>query len=144
MKTKIYEFDPVIYPRKLWITYEATNEELNKMFPYGDSDGRRFEDEKQYYGITYKTADKENKGGVLIRFESKDAMTPWNITHEVIHAAGFICKYVGIEPDFENDEAFTYLATWIAKCCCKVKDGDNQEKDTVEKMLERVRNAEDM
>lgn len=144
MKTKIYEFDPVIYPRKLWITYEATSEELNKMFPYGDSDGRRFEDEKQYYGITYKTADKDNKGGVLIRFESKDAMTPWNITHEVIHATGFICKYVGIEPDFENDEAFTYLATWIAKCCYKVKDGDNQEKDTVEKMLERVRNAEDM
>ena len=28
----IHEFDPVIYPRKLWVTYDATTEELNAKF----------------------------------------------------------------------------------------------------------------
>lgn len=114
----IYTFDPVIYPRKVWITYDATSDELNEMFPTGDANGNRFEDEDGYCGITYRTADKEDVGGVLIRFaNNKEAMTPWNIAHEAIHAAGYICNYVGIEADWKNDEAFTYLVTWIIKCC---------------------------
>ena len=118
----IYEFDPVIYPRKIWITYDATPDELNKKFPSGDINGNRFKDEEGYHGITARTADKNNKGGVLIRFaNNKESMASWNITHEAIHAAGYICSYVGIDADFDNDEAFAYLATWIAKCCEKVK-----------------------
>lgn len=121
----IYEFDPVIYPRKLWVTYDAMLEELNGMFPNGDADGNRFKDEGGYYGITYHIADKDNLGGVLIRFENnKEAMSPWNIAHEAIHAAGMICKYVGIEADWDNDEAFTYLVTWVIKCCDKAKNGN--------------------
>ena len=114
----IHTFDPVIYPRKLWITYDATPEELNEMFPTGDINGAPFKDETGYYGITYRTADKDNKGGILIRFsDNKEAMTPWNITHEAVHAAGYICNYIGIDADWDNDEAFAYLTTWIVKCC---------------------------
>lgn len=144
MKTKIYEFDPIIYPRKLWITYEATSDELNEMFPSGDYEGNRFKDEEGYYGITYRTADKNNLGGVLIRFkDNKEAMSPWNMIHEAIHAAGAICKYVGIEPDFENDEAFTYLATWVVKCCCEVKDNHvENDLDIINDMLVKDKRTE--
>lgn len=120
----IHEFDLVIYPRKLWITYDATPEELNEKFPSGDYFGNRFKDEEGYYGITYRTADKDNKGGVLIRFDGKeDSMSPSSMIHEAIHAAGHICKYVGIVADFDNDEAFAYLAGFIVKCCEEVKKG---------------------
>ena len=122
----IYEFDPVIYPRKLWITYDATPDELNEYFPTGDINGNKFTDEEGYEGITYRTADKNNKGGVLIKFAGKEYMQSWNMLHEAIHAAGHICQYVGIQADFENDEAFTYLATWIMKCCEQVKKGGDE------------------
>lgn len=120
----IHEFDPVIYPRKVWITYDATPEELNEIFPSGDTNGNKFKDEVGYYGITDRVCrGADNKGGVLIRFANKkEAMTSWNIAHEAIHAAGFICHYVGIVADFANDEAFTYLASWIVKCCEKAKE----------------------
>ena len=119
----IHTFDPVIYPRKLWVTYDATPEELNEMFPTGDINGEPFKKEEGYYGITYRTMDKNDKGGVLIRFaDNKEAMSSWNITHEAIHAAGYICDYVGIGADWDNDEAFAYLTTWIVKCCTIAAD----------------------
>lgn len=118
----IHEFDPVIYPRKVWITYDATPDELNEMFPTGDTNGNKFKKEDGYYGITDRVCrGSDNKGGVLIRFDKK-SMNSWNIAHEAIHAAGFICHYIGIQADFANDEAFTYLATWIVKCCETVKN----------------------
>lgn len=122
----IHEFDPVIYPRKLWITYNATVDELNEYFPTGDYLGNKFKDENGYYGITYRTErGSTKKGGVLIRFaDNNEAMESWNMLHEAIHAAGIICQYVGIQADFENDEAFTYLATWTMKCCEQVKKGE--------------------
>lgn len=123
----IHEFDPIIYPRKLWVTYDATPEELNEKFPSGDYHGNKFIKEDGYYGITYRTADKDNKGGVLIRFfDNKEAMEPWNIVHEAIHAAGRIFQYIGMEADYNNDEAFAYLVAWIVKCCYKVKDGTDK------------------
>lgn len=113
----IHTFDPIIYPRKVWITYDATVDELNTMFPSGNA----FKEENVYYGITYARIDKDNNCGVLIRFpNNKDAVQSWHIIHEAIHAAGYICDYIGIKADFKNDEAFTYLATWIAECCEKV------------------------
>lgn len=125
----IHEFDPVIYPRKLWITYDATADELNEAFPSGDINGKRFEDEEGYFGITYRTKKGDTqKGGVLIRFaDNNEAMTSYNMVHEAIHAAGYICRYVGIEADWDNDEAFTYLATWIVKCCESIKEKEDKE-----------------
>lgn len=119
----IHEFDPVIYPRKVWITYDATSDDLNNMFPTGDLYGNKFKDEEGYYGIAYRTKRGDNdKGGVLIRFaDNKDSMSSWNMLHEVMHAAAMICDYVGIKADWDNDEAFVYLATWIMKCCEQVK-----------------------
>lgn len=110
----IHEFDPVIYPRKLWITYDATPEELNNFFS-----GTKFKEEDGYYGITYTVQkSSNNKGGVLIRFaNSKEALEPWNVSHEAVHAAAIICQYVGIIADWDNDEAFAYLVTWVTKCC---------------------------
>ena len=117
----IHEYDPIIYPRKVWITYDATLEELNQEFPNGYIGGDKFVEEKSSFGSTYKTGDKENNGGVLIRFEGKEAMTSWNMAHEAVHAAACICDYIGIAADWDNDEAYAYLVSFIVKCCEETK-----------------------
>ena len=121
----IYKFDPLIYPRKIWITYDATAKELNEMFPNGDGTGRIFTDNdlESSYGVTYSvgTVEPECQGGYLLRFESKDVMTSWNLVHESIHAASGIFRYIGASVDADNDESFTYLVSWIVKCCEQVK-----------------------
>lgn len=61
------------------------------------------------------------RGGVLIRFENKAAMTVRNITHEAVHAALEIFDYVGARTTHDNQEPFAYLVGWIADCCNKVK-----------------------
>jgi len=77
----IHEFDPVIYPRKVWITYDANPDELNEVFPAGDTNDNKFKQEEWYYGITDMVCrGTDNKGGVLIRFESKEAM-PHGLLH---------------------------------------------------------------
>ena len=122
----IHEFDPVIYPRRIWITYDATAKELNEKFPEGDCSGKVFLDDdlKDSYGAEYSVGvvEPERKGGFLLRFPNKETMTPCNITHECIHAATGIFKYIGASVDTDNDEPFTYLVSWIVKCCETVKE----------------------
>lgn len=63
------------------------------------------------------------RGGVLIRFENKAAMTTKNIAHEAVHAALDIFDYVEARISSDNQEPFAYLVGWIADCCQQVKTG---------------------
>ena len=115
----IHEFNFIIYPRKLWITYDASIEELKNHF------GSKFDfdEDDSYNALTYCVNNKQTEeGGILIRFMSKEQMTSSIMAHEAVHAAGRVCKYVGINPDWENDEAFAYLVAFIVKCCEEVKE----------------------
>lgn len=110
---KIHQFDPQIYPRLLWIIFGATKYE-----PISDrfSDVGDFEE-----GVDARVIhvyDKvNNKGGVLIQFDSKKtAMDVSVVTHESIHAAMEIFDFVGAKLSFEDQEPFAYLAGWISKC----------------------------
>ena len=120
----IHEFDPLIYPRKVWVTYDATAKELNEMFPDGDGSGSMFTDDMSIcYGMTCKVYDTTNdKGGVLIRFSNKDSMTSWNMAHECVHAATGIFSYISAEISTSNDEPFAYLVTWLMRCCEATKE----------------------
>lgn len=109
---EVYEFDPQIYPRRLWIAISKES------FP------DRFEDvsvwDEASDAITETVYDKiNNKGGVLIRFESPD-MGMKQISHEATHAAIDIFSYIGAYPDPKNQEPFVYLVGWVAACCEKV------------------------
>lgn len=120
----IHKFDPVIYPRKVWITYDATKSELDKEFPEGDGTGRHFEDIPSHTdAMVYFTRNKENYGGVLMRFKGKAHMTMSIVTHESIHCANGILAYIGSGVNTRDDEHQAYLAGWVAECCEKVKLG---------------------
>lgn len=118
MASKIYEFDPQIYPQKLWVSVGATKEDLAD-----------FEDINEMSNVSIATTTpicrlKPKKlGGVLIRFRNKHDMTAENITHESVHAAMCILDYCDVAFHADNQEPIAYMAGWVAKCVEKVKQG---------------------
>ena len=115
---KIFEYNPVIYPRKLWVSVGASTKELNEVFEeVGDM-------EDSTIATVYSVCRTENKmGGMLIRFNNRMDMTPSVIAHESVHAAMGIYGYVGAEVDLDNQEPFAYLVGWIADCIWQSKIG---------------------
>lgn len=109
---KVHEFDPQIYPRKLWIAVSK------------DTFSDIFEDvsvwDESADAMTETAYDKINKkGGVLIRFENYDIGMN-QISHEAVHVAMDIFDYIGASPDLKNQEPFAYLVGWVADCCQNV------------------------
>lgn len=117
--TKIHEFDPEIYPRKLWVAVGAPQEVIEDMF----EDVQPMEKNADAQVDCTRRLKPDAKGGVLIRFGNKQAITASNITHESVHAATEIFDYVGAFHDPKNQEPFAYLCGWIAKCIDEVKRG---------------------
>lgn len=62
-------------------------------------------------------------GGILVRFESKNAITIANIAHESSHIAMNIFDYIGAKVDLANQETFSYLVGWVANCINQVRTG---------------------
>ena len=116
----IFEFNPQIYPRRLWMSVGASTEELQEKF---GKEVIKEDLDDSYYAETYPIQQKEPLlGGVLIRFQDLKAMTPENMAHEATHAAIEIFDYCDCRIDVENQEPFSYLMGWIVKCCDEVKN----------------------
>lgn len=119
---KIFEYDPMIYPRKIWVSIGASTEELN-----AELEG--IEDMKDSaIAVTSHTFNKNNKlGGVLIRFNKKSNITAEVAAHEATHAALGIYEYVGADVDVENQEPFAYLVGFITDCIWLSKNYKNKK-----------------
>jgi hypothetical protein len=114
-QVKLHEFNPTIYPRLLWISISKAKFE------------DRFENVSDFYNCCNAIVDCvfdkiQQRGGVLIRFADKKAMTVSTITHESIHAAINILNYCDINITVDNQEPLAYLAGFIASCCEEVKN----------------------
>lgn len=116
-KQKIYEFDPQIYPRKLWVTVGVPFEELKDEFEDIDKMPESVDASVDYT----RKLKPEVMGGVLVRYLNTDAMTTKIITHESAHIAVGIFDYIGAPIDIKHQEPFAYLCGWIAKCIEEVK-----------------------
>lgn len=114
---KIFEFNPLIYPRRIWIGYNVKGKTLKTYFGV-DIDNMDGFDASVYHDLR-REANK--KLGVFVRFESKKAMTTSNIAHESVHAALDILDELGSFASNVNQEPFAYLVGYIAKCCDAVK-----------------------
>lgn len=111
----LYEFDPQIYPRKLWVTVtkgtfsDVFDTELKELGEYDNADVNN---------VHHKEKDL---GGLLIRFRSADEITAENTTHESTHVAIEIFDYIEARIDTNNQEPFAYLCGWVAGCIEEVK-----------------------
>ena len=115
----VYQFDPQIYPRILWVATGASTEELQERF--GKESIKDMSDSS--YAETDCVQQKEPLlGGVLVRFEDLKAMTPEIMAHEATHAALAIFDYCGCRIEIENQEPFAYLVGWIVKCIEEVRN----------------------
>lgn len=113
-----YEYDPVIYPRKLWV---YTGDRLSEVCD-------TFEDlvpEKEYVGITYEETvrKQDNAVGILVAFDSISHMSIDNIAHEASHVMDFMESALGID---HGGESSAYLLGWVAKCIDMAKKGDGK------------------
>lgn len=120
MSDKIHQFNPQIYPRLVWIAVGASVASLRELF----GDDIEEMDKDADADVTNVTRFKPTpRGGLLIRFRNKAAMTAGNITHESDHVAIDIFDYCGCAISSDNQEPFAYLAGWVADCCQQVKSG---------------------
>ena len=115
---QIHEFDCEIYPRKLWVAVEVPYACIKDMF----EDVEPMDDSSDAQVDHTRRTKPDERGGILIRFQNRKAMTQSNITHESTHAAMEIFSYVGAYPDPKNQEPFAYLCGWVAKCINEVKN----------------------
>ena len=121
-KVVIHEFDPVIYPRKLWVAITKERNTLVKQF-YNDIDNIEIvlPDNSHTLGaITFSCYKLDSKDyGILIIFDNKEICNTKTIAHEATHAADFMLQRLG--EDDAGMECYAYLVGWIAECCEKVK-----------------------
>lgn len=129
-ETKIHEFDPVIYPTRLWVTVNPTFEYISEMFYALTTETERVDIDRLHYdhdifsiATTCPVSIKcDGWIGLLVCIWKPKMLDVKTICHESVHCADFICEQFGItNGSFENGEAYAYLTGWIAECIEKVK-----------------------
>lgn len=115
---RIHEFDPVIYPRLLWVTINPSNEELQNFFDDTlDADALR----GRKAIVCEASKKKPYLAGYLIVFRSKKYMDIGTIAHEATHVGLDLFHELNIEYDGLHQESLAYLIEWVATCCEQVK-----------------------
>lgn len=119
---KIHEFDPVIYPYKLWVIIAPHPDIIEEKFD--EYTGGRIVfvpgDVDRSDAFVMPVSRKENpKFGVIVFFRSKKSMSYNIVAHESSHAAKYLFDHIGA--DVKEHEPFEYVVGWIAECIEKVK-----------------------
>lgn len=118
----IHEFDPVIYPYKLWviISKDPTSITDNFLQYNGDPIVDIEKDTEMLGAFTMPVTDKKQTSfGVIIFFRSKNDINYNIAAHEASHAAKYLFDHIGA--DVKHHEPFEYVVGWIADCIGKVK-----------------------
>jgi hypothetical protein len=117
-KIKIHEFNPVIYPVKIWVVVNPKRGQIIENFKY--LDGKNIEIESDMKNIVACVFDKPlirsrtGKYGFLIVINEK--LHVGEIAHESCHAVGSIYNYLGVKFSTIEDEPNAYLTGWVASC----------------------------
>jgi hypothetical protein len=121
-KTQIHQFDPVIYPFKLWVTCTDKYTPLNNRFCYAksseDLNRNVFE---TYEAVTFYIKEREKGGGFgcLVAFTSKEYFNISNMAHEASHVVDYLFEHIGEKNIGEESRA--YLMGWVVDCMNQLK-----------------------
>lgn len=120
---KVHEFDPTIYPYKLWVIIDKNPDGLADLFD--EYSGKPIEfidrDTMGLRAFAMPVIKKENPYyGVVLFFRSKKSMTYELVAHECSHAGKYLFEHIGAE--IKEHEPFEYVVGWMAGCCEKVKN----------------------
>lgn len=123
-QAKLYQFDPMIYPRFLWVVTGGDYSDIKKWFLAYDGEEIEESDVSNLGGLTISVTFRQNQCfGILIWFPKIHlAKASW-ITHESTHGTLELFGQLGARIDYHNQEPVAYLAGWFAECIEFVKTG---------------------
>lgn len=128
-KIQIHEFDPVIYPLKLWIIKNPTISFLTDNF--GGIN-------EEFYPVEMKNSNasvwdrpvmlKETKKyGLLLSVYDMKSFTAGTMAHEATHMANILWEWINERDITMGSEANAYLVGWMVKCMCEFKSYKNKK-----------------
>lgn len=132
MSNKIHEFDPLIYPTRIWVGVKVPFQDVTDKFYTLATDGTvcDFSEAVKNYDITtvatcYPVGDKESGWrGVMLNIHRPKLMSVGVVAHEAEHIVCWICEQFGIQSTtFDESEPRAYLIQYVADCIDKVKRG---------------------
>lgn len=123
----IHEFNPEIYPRKIWVVKGGISTQIKDKFCSANSEELYFDDSCDALVCNVMIKDRTKRLGELIWFPYAKNMTTDRIAHEAVHAAMDIFVDLGCKFDAFNQEPFAYLVGWIAGKINEVKTNRLQE-----------------
>lgn len=128
---KIYEFDPVIYPMKIWVAFSSvTIDEIDEVFfAVGDDDvAAPFKECHTLLGYgnmakTFIVGHKEQEiKGCLVVLRRGAPMK--YLSHEADHCADYLFEEIGeTERSYEHGEPYAYYQSWVFDCLYRVLKG---------------------
>lgn len=125
MKSKIYEFDPVIYPTRLWVCKKPLGEDIKELFYPLDDDGNILDDfgnsfapNRDSFAHTLIVGNKNSHWkGCLVSILKPSECGAGICAHESMHVIAYICEQLGIAlKGFLDSEAWAYLMQWSTNC----------------------------
>lgn len=128
MKKGYYEYDPVIYPRKLWVMPQATGAEIQSCFTEHDGDEIKWDD-KDCFATTFTEvcSKADGKYGELVVFKGKTNMTMGNICHEASHVFDAFMNVLPLAREYRgHNEHLSYLLQWIGDCINRARLGKGE------------------
>ena len=120
---KVYEFDPVLYPTRLWVVVKPDVREMDAEFYALDEYGETLDemnkdlfDDSHTVAQTTLVQDKTSEyKGCLVAILRPKEVTPGIAAHEASHCADYLCDSFGIKSDtFETGESRAYYVQWVA------------------------------
>lgn len=133
MKTKIYEFDPVIYPIRLWVSKKPNTEDVSELFhPFNnngemvDSFGNVFEYDSGKYANTVIVGNKKSRmRGCLVSIFLPGECGAGVCSHEALHYIAYLSEQFDIPlGGFDTSEPLAYLEQWVTNCIYSVLKGN--------------------
>ena len=123
-QAKIYQFDPMIYPRFLWVVTVGDYSDIKKWFQTYSGEEIEESDVSNLCGMAISVTFRQTRSlGILIWFpDIRLAKANW-ITHESVHGTLEFFDQLGLRVDYRNQEPVAYLAGWFAECIEFVKTG---------------------
>lgn len=134
-KFRIEKFDPVIYPRKVWVAKGGTKKNLTDIFDDMEGDQYIVSDEvvTSSCAITDEVMERSSgEYGIFVWLRKLNDVDTGLMAHEADHATNLIFKAIGARVDCTNDETHAYLVGFITNCIEKVRNGkgyDRQRKE---------------
>lgn len=119
MSTTIYEFNPCIYPRLLWVVKGGTLDDISKVLELDD-----YEEDESTGAVTLcnvRRRSDENLGALVWFPKASNIKNLDWIAHECTHVAMYMFGETGCIADVQNQEPLAYLVGWAFDCVDKVR-----------------------